>query len=184
MNVGYRKGDFEKDRRRRRYAVVIFLPRALDEVIRYLREKFDPDYNLVASHVTLVFPFEDERPLKEITTIIQREVAGIVPFQIELSSIDDFYPENPIIYWRVKQNPVINELYKNLYTALDLALPFKDIIPHVTIAKEISFHRVMLVKERIVNYLSDEIFEAEALDLISPVADENWVSVRTFPLIK
>lgn len=184
MNVGYRKGDFEKDRRRRRYALVIFLPRALDEVVRYLREKFDPDYNLIASHVTLVFPFEDERPMKDIIPVIQKEVAGIEPFNIELSSIDDFYPGNPIIYWRVKQNPIIDEIYKNLYTALDLALPFKEIIPHVTLAKEISFHRVMLVKERIVNYLSDEIFEVGAIDLVSPVADESWVSVRTFPLIK
>jgi len=184
MNAGYRKGDLEKEHNPNRYAVVVFLPRPLDEEVANLREQFDPDYNIIASHVTLVFPFEAHRSLDEISRVIRRETDKLEPFKIELSSIDDFYPDTPIIYWKVKKNPMIDELYKNLYTGLDLALPFKQIIPHVTVAKEISLHRVMLVKEKIIYYLSDEIFEVEAVDLVSPVADENWVSVRTFSLGK
>jgi 2'-5' RNA ligase len=184
MNPGYRKGDLEREHDPNRYAVVIFLPRPLDRVVANLREQFDPDYNIIASHVTLVFPFEADRSLEEISHVIRRETVTCEPFKIELSSIDDFYPVSPIIYWKVKKNPIIVELYKNIYTGLDLALPFKQIIPHVTVAKEISLHRVMLVKEKIVYYLSDEIFEVDAIDLVSPVADENWVSVRTFSLGK
>ncbi|MDD3731322.1 MAG: 2'-5' RNA ligase family protein [candidate division Zixibacteria bacterium] len=184
MNAGYRKGDLNKEDDHNRYAVVIFLPRPLDEIVAYLREQFDPDYNIIASHVTVVFPFETTRSMDDITRIINRETYKMEPFKIELSSINDFYPDYPIIYWQVKKNPIIDELYKNLYIGLDLALPFRQLIPHVTIAKEISLHRVMLVKEKIISYLSDEIFEADAIDLVSPVADENWLSVRTFSLNK
>ena len=184
MNVGYREGDLGREPSPNRYAVVIFLPRPLDEVVAGLRERFDPDYNIIASHVTVVFPVEAHRSLDDISRVIRQETNKLEPFKIELSSIDDFYPDSPIIYWRVKKNAMIDELYKNLYTGLDLALPFKQIIPHVTVAKEISLHRVMLVKEKIIYYLSDEIFEVEAIDLVSPVADENWVSVRTFSLGK
>jgi hypothetical protein len=52
----------------------------------------------------------------------------------------------------------------------------------VTVAKEISDHRVVLVKEKIVPYLGEESFEAETIDLIAPTANKQWVSVRTFTL--
>jgi hypothetical protein len=40
----------------------------------------------------------------------------------------------------------------------------------------------MLVKDEIAPYLPDESFEAEAVDLVSPVAGNQWVSVRSFLL--
>jgi hypothetical protein len=40
----------------------------------------------------------------------------------------------------------------------------------------------MLVKERIVANLPDERFQAQSVELVAPVADHKWVSVRTFPL--
>ena len=52
----------------------------------------------------------------------------------------------------------------------------------VTVAKEISQHRVMLVKDAIASYLSRERFEVDAIDLIAPLPERRWVSVRTFPL--
>ena len=61
-------------------------------------------------------------------------------------------------------------------------MPCKSYQPHVTVAREISDHRVMLVKEKIVPYLPNESFVATAVDLVAPVAGQNWVSVRTFPL--
>jgi len=166
------------------YAVVVFLPRELDMIISLLREKFDPDYNLIASHITIVFPFETSRSLDMVSAIVSDEVARVGPLQLELSSIGDFYPSDPIIYWEVKENVALNQLHKSLYGRLDLPLPHRHYIPHVTIAKEISRHRVILVKERIVPYLSDENFRPRTLDLVSPVTDHKWVSVRSFPLVR
>jgi 2'-5' RNA ligase len=165
-----------------RYAVVVFLPQHLDEIIAPLRERYDPIYNLVASHITLVFPFESDRPLDELTGLIRAETARHEVIPVELESIGDFYPHSPIIYWRVRKNEALNELYYRLYSCLGLPLPYKQYQPHVTVAREISNHRVMLVKDKIVSYLPHERFIADKVDLITPLSGNRWVSVRTFPL--
>ena len=180
MNSASQFEPFDRSRAQS-YAVVIFLPPHLDELVTPIRERYDPDCHAIVSHISLVFELRTSRPLEELARIISSQVAGVNSFSIELSSIGDFYPVAPFIYWGVKSNPTLSALYKSLHAQLDLPIPFKRYVPHVTVAKEISPHRVMLVKERIVSYLPDESFMAGAIDLVSPVAG-HWVSVRTFPL--
>jgi len=182
MDCGYRKENLE-ELTTSYYAVVIFLPRAIDMLVAELREKFDPDYSIINSHITVVFPFEASKSLEEISHSIQQVTSFQKSFKVKLSSIDDFYPNQPIIYWKTKENEIIEKLYFDLYSNLRLAMPFKKIIPHVTIGREISHHRLMLVKEKIVSYLPDEKFLVEAVDLVAPVSNQNWVSVRTFHLL-
>lgn len=164
------------------YAIVVFLPPELDELVSSLRERFDPEYNVVDSHLTIVFPFESSLSLDKISGIIKEETTKIEPLEITLESIGDFYPNVPLIYWQVANNPLLGKLYKNLYARFELALPHRKYVPHVTVAREISYHRVMLVKDKIVSYLPREQFYARAIDLVSPVADHRWLSVRTFPI--
>lgn len=165
-----------------RFALVIFLPEHLDLIIAPLREQFDPDYSVVSSHLSIVAPFETDKELNAITRIIRTELEAVQDLKIELDSIGDFYPSFPLIYWATKPNNVLDTLYKNLYSRLEVGLPYKSYAPHVTVAREISDHRVMLVKEKIIPYLPSESFVATAVDLVAPVAGQNWVSVRTFPL--
>jgi len=176
------RSDHLTERRHGEYAVVIYLPRDLDATIAKLREKYDPDYNLISSHITLVFPFESQMPIDELTALLKSEIDQVAPITLHLGSIGDFYPRAPVIYWSVDSNEELTSLYYRLYTRLDLPLVFKDWVPHVTVAKEISQHRVMLVKDAIASYLSRERFEVEAIDLIAPLPERRWVSVRTFAL--
>ena len=171
-----------EDRRRNKYAVVIFLPPALNEAAAPLREQFDPLYNLVASHITLVFPFVTNRPIEELAGVIKSEADKQQSFLIQLDTVGDFYPKAPIIYWNVKENAHLYELYYRLYSGMGVPIPYKHFTPHVTIAREISDHRVMIVKEKIASYLPREKFYAGSIDLITPLVNERWVSVRTFPL--
>ncbi len=170
------------DRRRNEYAVVIFLPHHLDEMIAPLREKYDPLYNLVSAHLTLVFPFFSNRPLEELVGAVKAVVSRTEPLVVELDSIGDFYPKFPCIYWSVRSNSSLTELYYGLYAGLEMPLELKEYVPHVTIAREISNHRVMMVKDAIASYLPSEKFEVEGVDLITPLAGQKWVSVRTIPL--
>ncbi|MEW6411109.1 MAG: 2'-5' RNA ligase family protein [Candidatus Zixiibacteriota bacterium] len=169
------------ERRRNRYAVVILLPQALHEIVAPLRERFDPLYNLVAPHITVVFPFETNLPLDELAGLIKTETDGQKSFQIQLDSIGDFYPGSPTIYWNVLKNDHLTELYYRLYSRLGIPLAQKLYQPHVTVAREISEHRLVLVKEQIASYLPREKFFASSLDLMTPLVNERWVSVRTFP---
>ena len=172
------------DNRPGTFAVVIFLPRELGDFIAPLRDQFDPDWNNIDSHVSLVLPFETDRPLDDIVGILGEVVGRVGPLELQLSSIGDYYPSLPIIYWRVQDNPELSALHRSLYARLDIPLPMKDCCPHVIVAREISQHRLMLVKERIVSNLPDERFQAQSVELVAPVADHKWVSVRTFPLLQ
>lgn len=167
-----------------RFALIIYLPEDLDKLIAPLREKYDPDYNVISSHVTLVAPFESDKSLGEISGIVRAEIEALDSLKLRLKSIDDYYPMFPIIFWRVEADETLNRLCHNLYGKLDLPLPFKQFSPHVTIAKEISNHRVFIVKENVVDFLPDENLSVAAIDLVSPVAGKQWLSVRTFPLEK
>lgn len=170
------------ERRQNSYCVVAFLPADLDELIQPLREKFDPLHNQVPSHLTLVFPFESRLPLNELAALIKSVTDYVISLPIELQSIGDFYPESPVIYWEARPNPQLVDLYRQLNEKLEQKVPLGEFRPHITIAREISQHRVMLVKDRIAGYLSEERFHVTRLDLISPVHGLRWVSVRTFPL--
>lgn len=163
------------------YAVVILLPADLDALVAPHRERYDPSYHKIGAHISLVFPFSTPLSLDELARVVAQEVQKVGPVHVRLSSIADFYPHFPIIYWEVKNDPAFNTLYKSLYARLDLPLPHKQFTPHVTVAREISAHRVLLVKERIVPYLPDEEFMARAIDLVSMISG-HWISVRTFSL--
>ncbi len=165
-----------------RYAVVSFLPESLDLIVASIRRRFDPDYNVIASHLSIVFPFSTDKPLDVVSDIVKRAADSTPPLAIQLNSIGDFYPAFPLIYWSVKRHNVIYQLYRTLYADLNLALPHKQFNPHVTVAREISAHRVVFVKDQIAPYLFDDHYEAESIDLVAPLASGNWVSVRTFPL--
>ena len=181
MPYGYRQEQIE-GRGMTRYAIVIFLPDPLEGIVRSIRERFDPDYSQVSGCLVVVAPFETERSLGELSQIIHRETNLLEAPKIEFDRLGDAYPTAPLIYWQIKTNDVVDRLYKNLYATLDLALPYRNFSPHVTVAREISEHRVMLVKEKIYPYLPEESFTPRAVDLIAPVAGQTWVSVRTFPL--
>jgi 2'-5' RNA ligase len=172
-----------EDRRSSRFALVLFLPSELDEFLTPLREKYDPLWNLVPSHATILFPFESRRTLDELTSLIRDELTGEPVIPIRLGTIGDFYPRYPVICWKVQRNEQLNSLYYRLYSRLGMPIPFKNYQPHVTVAREISDHRVMLVKEKIVPYLSEEQFVTTHIDLITPLPGNRWVSVRTFPLV-
>ncbi len=181
MSYSYSTGNLE-DPSIKQYAIVIFLPPSLEQVIAPVREQFDPDYHLIPAHVTLVFPFETSATLEELSAVILAETENMGPLRIELESIDDFYPACPIIYWRVKECDRLHRLYTRLYARLDIPLPHKQFLPHVTLAREISNHRIVLVKDQIASWLTDEVFDATSIDLVSPIVGYKWVSVRTFPV--
>lgn len=170
------------ERRHHTYAVVILLPAELDDLIMPLRERYDPLYNLVPAHITLVFPFESRAPLDELAIAVKSETDRYRPIPIQLHSIGDFYPQSPVIYWAVRPNPPLRDLYVRLNKGLGRPNPDQEWVPHVTVAREISNHRVVFVKEKIVPYLPDEEFLATSVDLISPIQNNRWVSVRSFRL--
>ncbi len=179
MNEGYHSQQVH-ERRQSQFALVLFLPDDLDKIVTPLRERFDPMYNLVPPHVTIVFPFEYGRPLDELAGLLRAELENEGEILIEMDSIVDFYPSYPVICWSIKPNDKLTNLHYRLYGRLDMAVPHREYRPHITVAREISEHRRVLVKEQIAPYLPKERFVASTADLIMPLHGSKWVSVRTF----
>lgn len=170
------------DRRKTEYAVIMFLPDNIDQIVHPFRERFDPLYNQVSSHITVVFPFTTNKSIDSLSLSIKSALQDCPPIPIELESIDDFYPDSAVIYWKLRENKHLCELYYLLYSKLEIPIPYKIYVPHVTLAREISPHRVEMVKDKIVSYLPKESFYLSTVDLVTPLADFKWVSVRTFSL--
>ena len=173
--------DSPKNKNNNIYADVILLPEHLERIVAPMRAKFDPLYNLISPHITMVHPFETDRPLEEVASIVREETERCKPLPLYLTSIGDFYPGIPKIYWNIEKDETLSELFYRLYSRLEHPIPYKNYQPHVTIAREISTHRVLPIKEQIIDYLPDESFDVEAVDLITPLPGGKWVSVRTFP---
>lgn len=57
------------------------------EIIRGIREKYDPLSQLVRPHITLVFPFEDEMSNEEMEEILIKRLQDVKPFEIVLNGI-------------------------------------------------------------------------------------------------
>jgi 2'-5' RNA ligase len=163
-----------------RYALVIFLPPELDRIAQSVRDRFDPICDAIPSHITVVFPWDTKSSVDELAALIQKELSGQKVFDVTLDSIGDFYPESPTVFWDLADCPPLVNLHYRLSGALSLTVPHARYRPHVTVAREISTHRVMLVKEKIVPYLPVEKFSVRSIDLVTPLADYRWVSVRTF----
>ncbi|HEX6971080.1 MAG TPA: 2'-5' RNA ligase family protein, partial [Limnochordia bacterium] len=72
------------------FAVVELSPA---EPIARLRARFDPLYERVPPHITLVFPFERPIPVGAIAGHMERAVAGVAPFTVTFGPcvIDNTY---------------------------------------------------------------------------------------------
>jgi len=163
-----------------RMAVAILLPDDLNTVVARLREKYDPDYAIVAPHISVVAPFETDKPLSEIAEMVASIIQSKQEMEIEFDSVQDYYPDCPQICWGIKPNETLTRLYIELHNALDIPVPYKGFRPHLTLAREISEHRLMIVKEQLAPYLPEEAVAVEEIDLLAPVTHNNWVSIRTF----
>lgn len=168
----------------KQFAVVIFLPAEIEMAIAPMREKYDPDINLIAGHLSLVLPFSTAMTLPQVSGLIRESIDTVGAFDVTLETVGDLYPTFPIISWTVQHSPKLHELYLKLHASLQLPLAYKGFFPHVALAKEISEHRVVMIKEKLLEQLHEITFTPSAVDLISPVADGRWLSVRTFVLPK
>lgn len=179
MLYGYRQEDTGPEAKPR-MAVVAFLPNPLNSIVAMLREKYDPDYAVVAPHISIVSPFDTDRSITEVADIVGSEIQKQPVMELSFDTLEDFYPACPQICWGIKAHENLTRLYLGLHTTLDIPLPYREFRPHITIAREISEHRLIFVKEKIAPYLPQETLTVEEIDLVAPIARDNWVSVRTF----
>lgn len=115
------------------YALVHY-PSLASPAVAALRRKYDPQANLIAPHITLVFPLPEAVGEAELIAHIQQGLAGQGPFPIRLQGLEQSWDD--YLFLRVQEGRAeIARLHDALYTGLLAPYHRKDIpyTPHVTL---------------------------------------------------
>lgn len=104
--------------------------------IQNVRHQYDPLADLVMPHITLVFPFEDERTNEEIGQMLSQELQKFKPFSLQLQGIskrsDSF--GNYLFLNVIKGDSEITKLHTELDQVLGKQSKLKQVYtPHLTI---------------------------------------------------
>ena len=148
-------------------AIVIFPNFSNLQVIDEIREKYDPLYNFISPHLTLIFPFQSELTKNELVEHLENQLRGISPFELIARGVTG--ASDGYIFLDVKMgNDNMIELHDKLYEGILKSYHNKFIpyIPHITIAriKDENIHR------KIVKELSD--FDVEFRTVIDKISIE------------
>ncbi len=117
--------------------IMIFPQFNNENIINAIRKKYDPLYNLVKPHITLVFPFQDKISNIELEKKLEECFIEIPPFKIILQGISrqkDNYGN--YIFLNVKQGErQIIDIHNNLYRNIWKQEQDERYIPHMTLGK-------------------------------------------------
>lgn len=134
------------------------------EVIDELRREFDPLYEHVPPHITLVFPFDSDISTLDLKEHLVKSVKGLRPFHLQMQGIGRGVG-NYLFLNVVQGQTEIKELQKRLYRGIiEPYLPdFLDLeqyIPHLTlgrIADQTEFESAVNQCSRIKDIFIDKI---------------------------
>ncbi|VTT41451.1 Uncharacterised protein [Streptococcus porcinus] len=108
------------------------------EIINKIREKYDPLANLIAPHITLVFPFESELADEELFKILEKRLSQFRPFEVEFQGFSKNISRNGNYLFLniIKGQNTISEihdiLYENEFNEYYSDIPY---LPHITVGK-------------------------------------------------
>ena len=104
--------------------------------IQMIRNKYDPLANLIAPHITLIFPFSDDISNEELIEKLSNLLANFRPFNIAFKGIslsDDNYIFLNCVNGRQKIIQLHDEIYKQILpTHLNTSIKY---IPHITLGQ-------------------------------------------------
>ncbi|MTI69814.1 MAG: 2'-5' RNA ligase family protein [Firmicutes bacterium] len=153
-------------------SVIIFPKFNNIEKIEDIRSKYDPLYNCIKPHITLVFPFESNIQTKELKKHIKEVLGGIDKFKLKLKgitgSLDNY------LFLNIKEgNDNLIKIHDKLYTGILKKHLYKKItyFPHLTVGKfedSNSFQKAFMEVKNM-----DYVFEAVIEKIYVEIIDEN-----------
>lgn len=106
------------------------------DIINNIRKKYDRLANLVAPHITLAFPFNDEISNEELINLLSSLLENYSPFEVTFKGIS-LTNDNYILLNCSKGSDKILKLHNEIYEKL-IPTHFKKSIPytpHITLGK-------------------------------------------------
>lgn len=159
--------------------IMIFPQFSNQAIINEIRKKYDPLYNLVRPHITLVFPFKSSMPNEILSQKLEECLKETASFSLVLQGISrhkDIYGN--YIFLNVKKGSreiaeIHNSLYKDIFGE-DCCQPF---VPHMTIGNLDTADKMEQAYETVKNIDTcfETIIEKVSVEMIGNNGESNII---------
>ncbi|WP_250160200.1 2'-5' RNA ligase family protein [Caloranaerobacter azorensis] len=161
--------DERKEEKMMKRSIIIFPKFRNIEKIQEIRKKYDPLYNCIKPHITVVFPFESNIKTEELEKHVKQALKGIKPFKIRLKGITGTIDN--YLFLNVKEgNDKIIEIHDKLYTGILEKFLYRKVtyIPHITVGKveEIEEFEIALEETEKIQDTFETVVEEICVELI------------------
>lgn len=129
-------------------AIILFPSFDNIDVIKSIREKYDPLASCIAPHITIVFPFDSYISTEDLKSHFNKVLKGVKKFNVQLKDFTGDFREGYLFLNVKKGNDNIIELHDKLYSGILENFLFRKITycPHLTVGRlheEIEFDKAL-----------------------------------------
>lgn len=159
--------------------IMIFPQFSNQEIIDAIRRKYDPLYNLVSPHITLVFPFESNMSNEILSQKLEECLKKTVSFCLVLQGISkhkDAYGN--YIFLNIKKgSQEIMKIHKDLYLNIFQERCCEPFIPHMTIGNLDSVEKMEQAYDSVkdINIPFTSIIEKVSVEIIENNGKSNII---------
>jgi 2'-5' RNA ligase len=174
-------------KKHRIFGVVVMAPPDLSRWVNRVRRFYDPNFSLIAPHVTVLPP----RPLalsrEEVVKAVTR-VAGTTPsLHISLDSVGTFDPVMPVIFLRLTRGRrVLTRLHRRLSRGRLRSSEAFPYVPHLTLGQDLDdarFRRALALSRQLFsNSFQQTHWRADSLVVVERRTEYRWASLPPVPL--
>src|SRR5690625_5415868 len=110
-----------------KFGIFIYQAENIQTEINNHTKRYDPEYPLIKTHMTLKTRFDiDKKSLKILIDELIELTKDIEPFKINIKKISSFKPVSNKIYFKIEQNDELEKIYNDLYKGIVPKEKFTD----------------------------------------------------------
>lgn len=166
---------------RKERSILIF-PEFGDEKIQELRKQYDPLWEKIPPHLTLVFPFVSELTEKQLSHHIEKVLGNFSTFTVTLSGLS--FETDGYIYLNVTEGAAeIREFHDQLYQGIltPFLHPSLSYIPHVTVGRYLE-NEERDIRTRLADFEDEFTFQVHQIVMEEIQADESSKIIHEYKL--
>ncbi len=168
-----------------KFGVVIFPSKNLQDLANSYRKRYDPHYDLISPHITLLSAFEAaEEDTKQFVEKLQQIANNRNPFTLKTSKVSSFYPVNNVIYLKVEPVEELKALHAEINQEFSNQPSEYAFVPHITIGQKLSNdeHSDVFGTLRMMKINHEEMIDR--FHLLYQLENGSWTVYETFHLGK